>query len=126
MSPTGRLLRSPRDAELVACEWMRHWGFVDATCTAIGPDSGIDIASSTAIAQVKAELTPTGRPVVQQTFGAAAASERVAIVFSLGGFTKEAIQWANLAGVALFTFDLQGTPAPENDTATTVSRGTDI
>ena len=113
--PAPRLLSSPRDAELIAQEWMIHWGYEDARCTPVGADAGVDVDSSRAIAQVKAEMSPTGRPVIQQTYGAAVLHSKQALVFSLAGFTKEAIAWADQAGVALFSFDLQGVPKSENE-----------
>ena len=113
--PAPRLLSSPRDAELIAQEWMIHWGYEDSRCTPVGADAGVDVDSSRAIAQVKAEMSPTGRPVIQQTYGAAVLHSKQALVFSLAGFTKEAIAWADQAGVALFSFDLQGVPKSENE-----------
>ena len=45
---------------------MRYMGFVDAYPTPPGPDGGVDVDSTGAVAQVKAELAPTGRPRIQQ------------------------------------------------------------
>src|SRR5437763_10631632 len=56
------LIRSPDEAELVAAEWMRHLGFPDARCTGAGTDGGVDVRSAGAGAQVKAQLSPVGRP----------------------------------------------------------------
>lgn len=116
-SPAPRLLRSPRDAEPTVADWLAYWGYRQVRCTPIGPDAGIDVESEQALVQVKAELAPTGRPVVQQTYGVATAAGKAAMVFSLGGFTKEALDWAAAARVALFGFDLQGIPEPPNEPA---------
>ena len=37
-----------------------------------------------------------------------------AAVFSLSGFTPDALQWADDAGAALLSNGLQGVPTPEN------------
>jgi Restriction endonuclease/Protein of unknown function (DUF2510) len=121
-SPGHRLIRTAADAEEVAAEWMRFWGYSDARRTPTGPDSGIDVDSSTAVAQVKAHHRPVGRPDIQKLQGVAMHLGRAALFFSLESYTREATEWANAAGVALFRFDLQGTPAPENEAAIVVTR----
>ncbi len=68
--PAARLIRTARDAELVAAEGMRFWGYADARATPVGADEGIDVTAGTAVAQVKMEGVPTGRPVVQALLGA--------------------------------------------------------
>lgn len=115
--PPGRLIRSAFDAELVACEWVTYMGFGPAHVTPVGPDQGIDVVASTAVAQVKMEAVATGRPVVQQLFGCAVAEGKTGILFSLAGYTREAIAWADRVGLPLFRFDLQGLPSPVNGSA---------
>lgn len=115
--PMARLIRSPRDAEIVATDWMIYWGFLDARVTPIGPDEGIDVVSSGAVAQVKAHMVPIGRPELQGLAGVAAIEGKIAIFFALNGFTPQAIEWGNRAKMALFRFDLQGMPEPVNSVA---------
>lgn len=117
MPPEPRLIRTPRDAEEVACDWLRHWGHGDAVVTPVGADGGIDVYASDVVAQVKAEAKPTGRPVMQALGGVANAEGKAGVFFSLGGYTPEAIAWANRADIALFTFDLTGTPEALNRVA---------
>ena len=112
--PTPRLLRSAHDAEVAAAEWMTHLGLGKATLTAGGPDGGVDVVADRAVGQVKMEAVPTGRPVVQQIFGIAALEKKVAVCFSLAGYTPEAIAWAARAEVPLLQFDFQGDPRPVN------------
>jgi hypothetical protein len=91
-------------------DWLRRCGFSDAEVTGSGADGGVDVdvRSDRLVAQVKAELRPVGRPVIQQIFGIASAEGRSAACFTLSGFTSEATDWANGNGVALLVFDYEG------------------
>lgn len=115
--PEPVLIRHPRDAEEAAARWMRYWGWRDARVTPVGVDEGIDVVAAQAVAQVKAHMNPIGRPDVQNLFGVASAEKKLALFFSLRGYTAEAKGWANKAGVGLFAFDLQGEPEPINQAA---------
>lgn len=120
--PKRRLIRTARDAELVARDWMRFMGYADAWLTRKGKDMGIDVNSTKAIAQVKARTTPVGRPIVQQTFGVGQAESKQSLVFSMAGFTDEAIEWGDNVGMALFTFNRQNEVKPLNRTAESLLR----
>ncbi|GAA2436588.1 restriction endonuclease [Streptomyces macrosporus] len=115
--PRSRLVRTARDAELTAVEWMRYLGFTDAVATPVGADEGVDVIAERGLAQVKMEGVPTGRPVVQQLYGVAVAQGRAGLFFSLAGYTPQAADWASRHGIALFRYDLQGTPEPVNPPA---------
>jgi hypothetical protein len=94
-------------AEIAAVEHMRSLGFIDAQTTAAGADGGIDAQSSDAAAQVKFYASSVGRPDVQRLLGASHAY-RLALFYSTGGYTAEAVAYANQAGVALFLMDPYG------------------
>jgi len=119
-APEPLLVRSWADAEEVAAAWMRWFGYHDAAVTASGADGGVDVVSSAVIAQVKATMAPVSRPQVQQLAGIASVEQKVALFFSLTSFTREACDWADRAGMALFQFDLAGEPEPVNSHAATV------
>ena len=104
----ARTIRSPDDAEQVAAEWMRHFGFEDARCTAAGTDGGVDVRSREAVAQVKAQLTPVGRPELQALYGVARSEGRRPLFFSLMSYTAAAMAWADEVQMALFRFDHAG------------------
>jgi restriction endonuclease len=108
------LIRSPDDAEQVAAEWMRHLGFGDARCTGAGTDGGVDVRSREAVAQVKAQLTPVGRPELQALYGVARSEGRRPLFFSLMSYTAAALSWADGVGMALFRFDHAGLVEPVN------------
>jgi Restriction endonuclease len=110
----ARTIRSPEDAEQVAAEWMRHVGFGDARCTGAGTDGGVDVRSRDAVAQVKAQLTPVGRPELQALYGVARSEGRQALFFSLMSYTAAALAWADEVGMALFRFDHAGLVEPVN------------
>ena len=113
----ARTIRSPDDAEQVAAEWMRHFGFDDARCTAPGTDGGVDVRSREAVAQVKAQLTPVGRPELQALYGVARSEGRRPLFFSLMSYTAAALAWADEVGMALFRFDHAGMVEAVNLTA---------
>jgi hypothetical protein len=121
--PSARLVRTARDGELVAAEWMRYWGFADAVATPVGADAGIDVVSETAVAQVKMEAVVTARAVVQGLFGVAAAEQKTPLFFSLAGYSAQALAWGTRVGIGMFTFDLQGQPEPANDAARRLHAG---
>ena len=102
------LIRSPDDAEQVAAAWMRHLGFADARCTGAGTDGGVDVRSREAVAQVKAQLSPVGRPELQALYGVAHSEGRRPLFFSLMSYTAAALAWADEVGMALFRFDHGG------------------
>lgn len=121
-TPALRLIRSPRDAEEVAAEWLDHFGLGPCRVTPIGSDEGVDVYSTQVVAQVKMEALPVGRPVIQQIAGVGAVEGKRTACFALAGFTAQAIEWANRAQVALFQFDLQGEPKPVNEAVRHLSR----
>ncbi|WP_216587458.1 restriction endonuclease [Streptomyces brasiliscabiei] len=106
--PPERLIREARDAELIAAEWMRYLGFTDAVATPVGADGGVDVVSARAVAQVKLEGKPMGRPTVQQLHGVAAQERKTGVFFSAAGYTPQARTWAQTSGTLLFRFDRQG------------------
>lgn len=98
-----RMCRSPRDFEQAARDWLFCWGFMDACLTNVGPDDGIDVVASGAVAQVKAWMSPIGIAEVQRLRGTAH-DGREAFFFSLMDYTDAARRFADSAGVKLFRF----------------------
>jgi hypothetical protein len=107
-------------AEAAALVHMKTLGFIDAQSTGPGADGGIDALSSDAAAQVKFYANPVGRPDVQRLRGAAH-EFRLALFYSTGGYTQEAVEYAKGAGVALFTMDPYGNCLPLSDLALLLS-----
>lgn len=116
--PRERLLKNWEDAEKVARDWMEYFGFSDAKCNPKkGSDGGIDIHSSKAIAQVKFHGSKTPRPELERLHSAMLITRKTGLFFSLSGYGKPAIEFANSQGIALFEFNLQGVPTPVNANA---------
>ena len=107
--PAPRLVKTARQAEEYAAEVMIALGFPDATPTITGADGGIDVLAHDAVAQVKMEATPTGRPTLQALGGIASLERKSALFFSLAGYTAQAVEWAERAGIACFEFAFDGT-----------------
>lgn len=113
-----RFIRSAHEAELNAAEKMREMGYTDAVAMPAGPDGGIDVKSSRAIAQVKWRGGQTGSPDIQNLFGARGTNQDVDMLFfSAAGYSKSAQRYADDLGVMLFTYDPDGSVVPENSLA---------
>lgn len=106
-----------RDAEELAAWYMRETlelGSVRVTRN--GADGGIDVISAEAGSQVKHYTSPVGAPEVQQAKGASHESLHV-LFFALSAYTKQAVDFAAAAGVALFSYNIYGDIVPENEHA---------
>jgi TPR repeat protein len=115
-----------QEAEHLAQRWMFYFGFHDAKLTRAGSDGGVDVNSNRAIAQVKFEKAATGRPKLQELAGIAHDQGKAALFFSLSGYTKNAIQWAEQSriGIALFRYDNSGKVIAVNNSAEQLIRNT--
>lgn len=96
---------TPTAAEHLVCEWMHHLGVGDASVTQQSVDGGVDVTSSTVVAQVKHYRAPVGVEPLRALHGVAAVTRRSAAFFTLTGYTKRAIDFGNDARMPLFTYD---------------------
>ena len=108
--PDAKLYLAPRNAddfEFIAESWMKYWGIEDAQKTPKGSDGGIDVYSSSFVAQVKFFANrKVERPDVQNLYGVAQSMNAGSIFFSYAsGYTTEALEWAEEQGMACFSFD---------------------
>lgn len=99
-----------RDAEHLCGGIMRDaLGYTDAAVTMRSGDGGLDVVSKGAVAQVKYQSAPVGRPAIQNLAGAAMTSPgKERLFFSFSRYTQGAIAYANQVGIALFVYDTQG------------------
>jgi hypothetical protein len=92
-----------QDYEQAAAMYLQQLGFSNVVGNTAGADGGIDVrVPGELVGQVKFEQSKTGRPVVMQIFGVASQAQCKATFFSYAGYTRNAIEWANSAPVALF------------------------
>lgn len=106
------------DAEIYAAAWMRGLGFFDAQETTLTADAGIDVLSSEAVAQVKFKAAQVGRPELQSFVGAAYSHpEKLRLFFSWKGYSNHALEYAEQARIALFSYELDGRFMPVNEYA---------
>ena len=125
LRPRNRHIGNWKEAEKLAQEWMFYFGFRDSKLSGSGSDGGYDVIGSRAIAQVKFEQTPTGRPKLQELAGEAHDQGKEALFFTLSGYTKKAIEWAaqSRIGIALFQYDNSGNIQSLNDAASRLLKG---
>jgi hypothetical protein len=110
-------VRSWQEAEAVSAVWVRWLGHPDAARTPPGADGGVDVVSSTALAQVKWKSKAVDRPTVQQLLGADAGSGRTLLFFSRSGYTQQAVTYADTVGIQCFTIAGTGRISPVNAAA---------
>lgn len=111
--PPVHLIRSWQDAEINAATWMRHWGHADAAVTSGGPDGGVDVRSSRALAQVNCLAAAVGRPDLQRLAGAGVGEPDKALFFFSGSdYTATAREYADATGMALFAYSFDGSMEP--------------
>jgi len=84
-----------RVAEAIVRDWMKQNGYRDARLTPSGPDGGVDVVASGAVAQVKHHAKPVRLPEVQRIYGIAVAERKKALIFGSAGFTAAAREWAS-------------------------------
>lgn len=98
------------------------WGYLDAETSRYVRDGGVDVESEELVIQCKHVSGNVRAPEVQAIFGIAASRGKQAAVFSAGGFTRDAISFANSAGVALFRLrELDGDAKPVTRVAEDIS-----
>jgi hypothetical protein len=115
--PTPRPIEDARDAEEAMVEWMRWLSFEDAARTQSTRDGGIDIEASLALAQVKDQGNVVAPGPVRELFGVAVSHGKAAVFFARAGYSKQALAFADLTGVALFRFNFLNEVRPVNDVA---------
>ncbi|MCH5643480.1 restriction endonuclease [Gordonia sp. ABSL49_1] len=107
-------------AEERAAQIMRKLGFPEAKATQASADKGIDVVAPAAVAQVKWQSKPVGRPSTQQLAGAWLQrnsrwrrNEKM-LYFAKAGYSRAAIEYADDVGMVLFQFADKGRVAAAN------------
>ncbi|KRC42720.1 restriction endonuclease [Oerskovia sp. Root22] len=119
----GEHIQSDYAAERMAAHAMRGMGYPDAQETPVGPDGGVDVRASHAIAQVKWRAAQTGRQEIQALVGARGRNHYLHLLFfSASGFSQQAVEYGEMMEVALFTFNVVGGLTPITSKATEALR----
>lgn len=97
---------------------MRYLGHPTARVTKAGADGGVDVAAAEAFAQVKMKTGATSRPEVQQLVGAIGRGSAARLFFfSFGGYTRDALAFAEGNEICAYTLQLDGGIEPESRAA---------
>lgn len=102
-APLPTVITNWQSAERAACEWMRGHGWPDAAMTTPGADAGLDVIAAGAVAQVKYQVRPVGRPALQKLAGAAPPAREM-LFFSNAGFSAQAIGFGRERSMGLYTY----------------------
>lgn len=100
---------TPRGAEKVVAQWMRHLGEGDAELTSYTGDGGMDVIGRRSFAQVKHYSKAVGVAPIRELAGVAANDRhgRQALFFTSVGYAARAVDFADNAGIALFVYDVE-------------------
>lgn len=98
---------TPRGAEELVAQWMRHLGEVSAAVTAFAGDGGVDVVGQRYIAQVKHFTGNVGVAPIRELAGVAATDGRSPLFFTSNGYASGAVEFAERAGVALFVYSAE-------------------
>lgn len=115
-SPQYRLIKRPADAEWNAAEYLKSIDVQRVRITPPTQDGGWDIEGDGIKAEVKAHAARSGVELVRALRGVLRERETGGF-FSLGGYTRGAIGFADENGVCLWEIDYQGKPTPVNGAA---------
>ena len=104
--PTGV---TPRGAEHLVAQWMRHLGELRAEVTQFQSDGGIDVAGDRYIAQVKNFSGRVGVSPIREIAGVSVTDSlrRGALFFTSIGYSTGAVEYADKAKVALFVYSAE-------------------
>jgi len=96
---------SHEGAETLVRDWMLYLGIPSSEVTRLSGDGGIDVTSSTYVAQVKNYRDLVGVQAVREILGVAVGEGKKPLFFTSGSYTSEALAFAEKAGVPLFIYD---------------------
>lgn len=98
---------TPRGAEALVAQWMRHLGESGAEVTQYQGDGGVDVSGARFIAQVKHFSGSVGVAPIRELAGVATFDGRQALFFTSSGYSAGAVTFANRSGVALFVYSAE-------------------
>lgn len=116
-------VRTSEDAVMAAARFLEWLGFGGLELSEAAERDGVRLLGDRLVAQVDTWTDPADLRAVECLWlGTLHAAEAVAVMFTLAGYSREAVVRAEQLLVALFTLDLAGVPQPANDAARTLLR----
>ncbi|MBL1067008.1 hypothetical protein JK356_10050 [Streptomyces sp. 7-21] len=115
-------IRTAYDALACAARFLRWLGFAEVHAAMSAPGSGIDLRGPGVVATVDPATLPTEERIIETLWLHGLNESAAPVAFSLAGYDQRARQRAGGLDVALFVFDLAGTPQPVNQAADTLLR----
>jgi hypothetical protein len=97
---------SPEGAVALVRDWMIYLGIQSAEMTRLSGD-GIDVTSSTYVAQVRNFKGFVEVQAIRESLGVAVAESKKPLIFTCGSYSSEALSFAEKAHVPLFVFDAE-------------------
>ncbi|MER5741659.1 hypothetical protein ABT097_00110 [Streptomyces sp. NPDC002225] len=110
-------IRDPGDALATAARYLGWLGYHDVARPARPSAARIDLRATGVMAQVDTVSRPTAPRDVECLWLNALSAQVTGVLFSLSGYTPDAVVRADALGVPLFTMDTAGTPRPVNGPA---------
>jgi hypothetical protein len=101
LSPESEI--SPKEAEEFVAAQLRFHGATGVAVTRFSKDGGVDVKSDLFVAQVKHQSANVGVKTVRELQGVTSSAVSP-LVFAKSGFSREAIEFANLHNMGLFTY----------------------
>jgi hypothetical protein len=116
-------VRTSEDAVMAAARFLEWLGFGGLELSEAQERDGVCLLADRLVAQVDTWTEPADLRAVECLWLATLHTEEaVAAMFTLAGYSREAVVRAEQLLVALFTLDLAGLPQPANDAARTLLR----
>jgi hypothetical protein len=110
-------IRTARDAVDAAALYLRWLGFHDISEPESRPGSPVALRGPGVVVQVDPTTSSTTLRSVECMWLYGLHASALSVVFSLAGYTEEALACADRLGIPLFVMDLTGTPQPVNTPA---------
>jgi hypothetical protein len=101
ISPKSEI--NPKEAESFVAAQLRFHGATGVEVTRFSKDGGVDVKSDLFVAQVKHQSANVGVKTIRELKGVTSGAVSP-LVFAKSGFSREAIEFANLHNIGLFTY----------------------
>lgn len=119
--PSPRQVTSFTTAVENSIDWLKYWGYADARASFQDRGRAIDVQAGNAVAGVKFEAKHVDASTLQTFRDESPDEHKRLMFFTAVGYDQGALGYAEEAGIALFTYTIEGRVSPVNDDAINVS-----